>query len=958
MKFVKITLLIISLFWSHLLIAGTTGKLAGIVKDKNTGEPLAGVNIILQGTMIGGATDIDGVYTILDIPAGYYTIVFKYLGYKDVVVENIRIVPDITTRLNVEMEETAIELGGTIVVVAERPFFEASATNTVRVLDSEEIEKVPVKGINQIVGLNAGVVMSDGSGGETENAVLNIRGGRGNETLVIIDGIPYNNVLSGYAQGTIPDVAIEQVSAQLGGFSAKYGSAQSGIINIVTKSGGTKFRWGFEGISSEYTDPYDYNAVNGYLSGALIPGNKHFSFFVSGEYINAYNDRPRAVGLEIPSKGIKTAALPYADSRLLRFSSKINGDFTKFKFTYSLNGSFRNARSYIHSYAKNNADHNPKSLTDILGTSLKLTYFFNPETYIDIIGRYRQTQYRSGDGVWFDNLDAYGDTLANKQIGVTIPGQGSRVLQDEVGVFFDKGRVYGNFTKYFIQNSGIDINFTKQYKKHLIEIGGSYEQHSVRYYSIYPPILAIGLRDNPNTPINERLPRERRYLNARPAFYGYDITGNWLDETRYRTIGSEFFEESGPKRPIVASLYFQDKIEFNDFILNLGLRWDYFNPKGKRLKDKNNIFRFGKNPNRLDPEDFEPMPIESYFSPRLGFAFPVTAKTVFHAQYGIFRQTPRLTDLYPFWFQISALERDDNRTAYNGYLQSESTTQYEFGFKQQIGNFASIDITAFYKNVKGLTNIIREKSALGQDTIVYLTTANTDFGVIKGLALSFTLRRLGPISAKADYTLQLAEGTGSSQSSNFIAAFRNIHGEVPKTIAPLSFDQRHTFTATLDYRYGKDQGPTLLGRKLLQNFGASFLITYNSGRPYTPIEWMSVLPGAGSNQGDLTEYINSAYAKGIFRIDLKMEKTLNMFGLRIIPYLWVINLFDRKNYVSVYRSTGLPDRTLFLETDLGKAFVASASDPQAFITDYRALERNPNNYGQPRMIRLGLRIRY
>ncbi|MEZ4764671.1 MAG: carboxypeptidase-like regulatory domain-containing protein [Calditrichia bacterium] len=226
------------------VFAQQAGKISGVVRDKANGEPLPGVNVIVEESLLGASTDADGSYVILNVPPGTYTISFEYIGYQSIKVENVRVVPDITKRLDMDLSTTTIEIDEAITVVAEKPFFEAAATNTVRVLDAEEIERIPVRGINSIVSYNAGVVAADGSGGDTDNATINVRGGRGNETLFIVDGIPYNDVVFGNVTGTIPDAAIEQVSSQLGGFSAKYGSAQSSVINITTKSGAAKFYGG------------------------------------------------------------------------------------------------------------------------------------------------------------------------------------------------------------------------------------------------------------------------------------------------------------------------------------------------------------------------------------------------------------------------------------------------------------------------------------------------------------------------------------------------------------------------------------------------------------------------------------------------------------------------------------------------------------------------------------------
>ncbi|MFQ5584256.1 MAG: TonB-dependent receptor plug domain-containing protein, partial [Calditrichia bacterium] len=744
--------------------------------------------------------------------------------------ENVRIVSDLTKRLDVSMEATALQASEPVVVVAEKPFFEATATNTVRVLDAEDIANTPIKGVNSIVAINAGVVVQDGSGGDTDNATINIRGGRGNETLVVVDGVPQNDVLFGNAAGTIPDAAIDQVSSQLGGFSAKYGSAQSGVVNITTKSGAARFFGSADFISSNITDAYNYNSFTGTLGGPLF--TKKLSYFVSGEYLTTDDQRPRASGLIIPTSNINVKARPNTEGSVFRFTGKLSSQFSKFKITLSANGSLRDGRGYVHTYAKNNSEHNPKVNEENFGGSLRFSQIINPTTFWDITLRAKQLKWQRGDGVWNEDLVAYGDSAKNAEIGVHLTADGQRVGADSVGVFFARGRVFNNFTKYKIRTGGIDFNFTKQFRNHLIELGGTYERHEVRYYTIFPRVLAID---------KDSVAADIRYNNAIGRFYGYDIFGNEISDSRFRTVVDPTFgfedryQEAAPKRPTIAGAYIQDRIEFQDFTLNLGVRWDYFKADHFRFKDPENIYGFGLRPNRLDEEDLESMPSENYLSPRVGFAFHLTERTVFHAQYGIFRQAPRFFDIYDSWKNLQTMEQRDGQGQRHGWLKMERTTAYEFGFAQQLGTIASLDLTAYYKNVQGLVNENTIRTAFGQTTRTYIARVNQDFGTIKGLAFSFNLRRLHGVSTRIDYTISLSEGTGSDPSSSHNATFRNPEHEIPLAIAPLDFDQRHTLTISLDVRAGKNGGPDLFGTKLLASAGVNFLFTFNSGRPYTPV---------------------------------------------------------------------------------------------------------------------------
>ncbi|MEJ2537704.1 MAG: carboxypeptidase-like regulatory domain-containing protein, partial [Calditrichia bacterium] len=129
------------------IFAQSSGKLAGVVVDKSTGEPLPGVNVILEGTTQGSSTDIDGYYVILNVPVGVYTMRANYIGYKDYVVQNVRVSAGITTEINFSLEPTTLELEEAIVVTAERPLVEKNITSSVSLLTSKEIENVPVRGL-------------------------------------------------------------------------------------------------------------------------------------------------------------------------------------------------------------------------------------------------------------------------------------------------------------------------------------------------------------------------------------------------------------------------------------------------------------------------------------------------------------------------------------------------------------------------------------------------------------------------------------------------------------------------------------------------------------------------------------------------------------------------------------------------------------------------------------------
>ena len=267
-----------------VLFAGTTGKISGRVTDKETGEPLIGANVMVDGTPLGAATDTDGNYFILQVSPGTYTVRFTMIGYKTLVMNDVRIRVDLTTTLNGKLDESTVGLDE-VVVQAERPMIQTDVTYSQANISSEEVELLPVEEFEDVLALQAGVVTT---GGE-----IHVRGGRGGEISYMVDGItvtdPYN---SGIAV-EIENNAIQELQFISGTFNAEYGQAMSGIVNIITKDGDySKYSGSISGNLGDYLadDPLfpkvnDLNTNNitdlkANIEGPILPGK--ISFFVSG----------------------------------------------------------------------------------------------------------------------------------------------------------------------------------------------------------------------------------------------------------------------------------------------------------------------------------------------------------------------------------------------------------------------------------------------------------------------------------------------------------------------------------------------------------------------------------------------------------------------------------------------------------------------------------------------------
>ncbi|RLD65476.1 MAG: hypothetical protein DRI84_06755, partial [Bacteroidetes bacterium] len=230
-KIIVFSALTFTMFLSSTQIfAGSTGKISGVVIDGLLNESLVGVNVIIKElTGYGAATDIDGKFVILNVPPGTYTVKFSMIGYKSLEVSDVRVYIDRIIMVDAELEEEAFE-GEVVLVVAKREAVEMDRTNTAAYVNSEEIAALPVTNLTEVIQLQSGVVKgADGA--------LHIRGGRSREVAYMVDGIPVTNTFS-QGGGSNVDVETDMVSELqviTGTFNAEYGSAQSGVINIVTK---------------------------------------------------------------------------------------------------------------------------------------------------------------------------------------------------------------------------------------------------------------------------------------------------------------------------------------------------------------------------------------------------------------------------------------------------------------------------------------------------------------------------------------------------------------------------------------------------------------------------------------------------------------------------------------------------------------------------------------------------
>lgn len=279
--------------------AAQTGKLTGVVTDAQSGQPIEGVQVQVQGSGLGALTQANGRYYIISVPPGRYTVVARRIGYQpaEQVGTDIRI--DVTRTVDFALNSAAGQLTVQRIVAPPTPLVERGITGSSQSVSSEIIEALPVTSVSDILQLQQGflqvpdntdITSFTESRRNTQN-VLRIRGGRGDQTLTLIDGIPISNWVFGGPAFDLTNSAISQIDFQKGGFEPQYGNALSGIINIATREAGTRLAGNIEyqgsGLAGKFGSTQDelrqYDLFRGYVSGPIPATGDRLRFVLAGQ---------------------------------------------------------------------------------------------------------------------------------------------------------------------------------------------------------------------------------------------------------------------------------------------------------------------------------------------------------------------------------------------------------------------------------------------------------------------------------------------------------------------------------------------------------------------------------------------------------------------------------------------------------------------------------------------------
>ncbi len=706
---------------------GTTGILEGKVRDKQTREMLVGVNIFVVGTTYGTASDTDGYYAISNLRGGVYDVRYSLVGYKTLVMKSVTILPDLRTRLNIDLEPSAVQLE-VVESRAERPMIQKDLPATAYSIGDIKLEKLPISAFQEVLTLQPGTTLEG-----------NVRGGKTNEVTFLIDGLPVQDVIGGGLGTSLPRSSITGVTIYTGGFEPEYGNALSGVVNVLTKTGGDQhvFKLRLERDS-------------------WLP-------------ISLNEQQDRATEVELSASG------PILPQRLSYFTAN--------NFIASDTRWWQDFQHFFGS----------PILREFSGFA-KLEYLFSPSVKLNLQGIYSLRQWHDYEFSWRFNLD--GLPLRNRD-SYRIAAILSHSLSENSFYTLSLSRFYlrtriGEGSKENLTLEPYDYDFYLRYivdgqrnwwadtRQIIYTLKGDFMTHVARMH-----LIKFGFEFNQYDVSSDLVKYEPQM-----TYFGKPI----LDAPLLNYSNSyDYLPRSG-------SVFLQDKVELvtEGGNLSVGVRWDFLDPTAERPI----VEYIPTSPNEYEQKvtGRTKAAFKQQFSPRIAFAAPVGVSSFFFMNFGSYFQFPLFDYLYSGINPAQLRGGAKSVLVGNPDLDPERTIAWEIGFKQAFEQYFVGSVTYFHKN---FTNQIDSKTLIPFDSKAagdygFATYVNNPEATASGLEFVISRERDERISGSLSYTYMVTEGV--SEYANQTINYAQWGFPMAARPYPLSWDQTHTAKLDADFK--------------------------------------------------------------------------------------------------------------------------------------------------------------
>ena len=882
------------------------GKIAGKVVEAETGEPLPGVNVVIQGTTQGTTTDVEGDYFIANLAPGEYALRASFVGFTSVVVEDVRVRSNTTTEINFEMRPETFEFGEEVVVTAERPLVEQDNTTSLVVLDNTEIAARPTRELSGVLSSLPSI--------NVENGEMVFRGGTIDQVAFVMDGQRVRNPVNHNPYTRINLSAIQEMEVITGAFNAEYGEARSGVINVITKEGGQNYELFFDGryqapgvrhwgpgLYDRSTDLYWENSNARHLEWWIEypdmwvdpngnPGNSPSSIWTPEQAHQNYLDTHQPL-------------TDYANTPTYQTEVGLGGPIPFLDdFTFYATGKYRSEPPIM-----GNAFRETGEWFD--GT-IKLTWRMGDGKKLSASGFFGDED--AGWGFWPSSF--WADTYGNNSRYAYFDQEGYQV-QSTQGQTLRYTHVLNTSSMFEVQLSRLNAirkkwifpgdslgwdateaarDFLRAVGPNGVPVAGGFSNRVGFHTSGY-----LSRWDNSNTEWNLESFYSSQFNKVWQMKTGLDLTYYHLDHYNEAKFPANSLDDN-IYNPVEAAAYVQNKIEIGGLIMNAGLRLDMYHPNEENLGEL------------FDPlgGEREAASLYAQLSPRLGVSHPIDENTVLHFSYGHFFQRPSFFDNgeglggFVAGSLTTMIISDDNPDTPdipvqlgNRSLRPTKTINYEAGIERSFLDFFVVDLTGFYKDSRNTIRTIEVSTPLG----TYRTNGNGDYSDVRGFEIS--LRKVpsmlpwGAFWGYVNFTTQ-TRIAGRSGDPVAFAPGQVRYAPSGDVVLP----QNPIFKGGLFYQTPADWGGVL--GTIARNTSVSF-------------DYVANFPDESLRE-DIFIFQGAIHKRPVeHNVDFRAKKDIELRGARISPYVEVHNVFNQQHLnLFTFERASIEDQRRFVESGM------------------------------------------
>jgi len=921
--------------------AGTSGKISGLVTDVKSGDPLVGVNVVVDGSRLGAATDMNGYYVILNVPPGRYLVKAFMIGYTNINVTDVVVAIDQTTLIDIKLTTEVLAMAE-VTVMAERPVIVQEISHSQLKIEAETIETMPVTDITQVIGLQAGV---EG---------MSIRGGSSSETSYIVDGFVMNDERSNIPYTSVSLSTVKEVTIQTGGFNAEYGNVRSGVINIITDEGDPNRYEGTITINYRQASPKHfgispYDPESYFLRPYLDPdvcwtgtageefedlnsnkqwdaGEPYTDFNQDGSYTewdsHTKQQYPSFMGWNAISDGYMSDKVPSNDlspeaaKKKFEWEHRRQGDIKKPDYTIDLN--FGGPVPFISkSFGNLRFNFSYRDLQDML------IYPLSRDSYAENVARLKLTSDISDD-MKLSFTSSYGEIHSVSQYNWRPTPTGTVLRSDyTIANMISAEALYvpGYYSPTVIYRTMFGLKFNHLlssrtfYEVTLQNLNNRYNTFQIadRDSTLYTPIPGYpdyyvdeapygyygddginSIGDNARIGGWMNLGRDKSVIST--STVRFELTSQINSTNQIRT-GFELVVNNHKIKsftvnpgmttwnrkqvykvtPYRLGIFIHDKMEFKGLIANMSLRMD--------LTDANTDYY------QLDPYD-------NYFKTGQGGSIETEAPSersekhlTFSPRIGISHPITANSKLYfnyghylsePSSTSRFRIQREYNEQVTdigNPNLLQERTVSYELGYSHNLFEMYLLNLSAYYKNITNQVGWISYESI--NTAVDYIMAENNNYEDIRGTEVTLEKKYGKWITGFVNYTYMINTNGyfGILEYYENPTKQREYQRENEYQSRPVP---RPYARASIDLHSPERFGLKLGGFYPIGGINVNLLATWKAGSYST------------YNPNNKPGVVNNVQWRDSYNIDLRLTKKFKINNLDMLWYLDVSNLLNTK----------------------------------------------------------------